>query len=159
MILKKIVSGGQTGADRAGLDAAIDRGVPHGGFCPRGRRAEDGVIPDQYQLEETRSRDYSVRTTKNVAWSDGTVIFTYGPPTGGSLTTVEAVKFYDKPCLLVNLDATSDSEIITAVASFCVDKKIKTLNVAGSRASKAPGISDRVRLLMCSVVDVLGKTP
>jgi hypothetical protein len=72
----KIVSGGQTGADRAALDWAIFHDLPHGGWCPKGRKAEDGVIPDQYQLTETSSASYPQRTQWNVRDSDGTVIFT-----------------------------------------------------------------------------------
>lgn len=63
-MIERVISGGQTGADRGGLDAAIDLGLPHGGFCPKGRRAEDGVIPGRYQLEETESADYTERTRK-----------------------------------------------------------------------------------------------
>ena len=81
--LCKIVSGGQTGADRAGLDWAIRARIPHGGWCPKGRRAEDGLIPAQYQLIETPNRDYSQRTAWNVRDSDGTVIFSFGPSLSG----------------------------------------------------------------------------
>ena len=80
----KIISGGQTGADRGGLDAAMDLGIEHGGWCPKGRRAEDGRIPDRYTLEETTSTDYTVRTEKNVEWADGTVVFTFGAPQGAA---------------------------------------------------------------------------
>ena len=82
-MLKKIISGGQTGADRAGLDVALDAGFPCGGWCPKGRKAEDGRIPDKYPLTETGSADYLKRTEKNVVDADGTVIFTFGMPTGG----------------------------------------------------------------------------
>ena len=86
--LLKIVSGGQTGADRAGLDWAISMGIPHGGWCPRGRKAEDGVIPARYQLTETKSADYLTRTRWNVRDSNATVIFTLKPTlSGGSLRT------------------------------------------------------------------------
>lgn len=84
MKISKIVSGGQTGADRGGLDAAIELGIPHGGWCPKGRKSEDGVIPEKYLLKEMSSADYLKRTEQNVVDSDATVIFTYGQPTGGS---------------------------------------------------------------------------
>jgi predicted Rossmann-fold nucleotide-binding protein len=74
-IVERVITGGQTGADRGGLDAAIDLGLPHGGFCPKGRLAEDGVIPQPYQIEETASTEYSERTRKNVEAADATVVF------------------------------------------------------------------------------------
>lgn len=85
----KIISGGQTGADRAALDFALTLGIPHGGWCPRGRLAEDGPVPERYILSETPTRAYAVRTEWNVRDSDGTVIFTLGwpPLSGGSLKT------------------------------------------------------------------------
>src|SRR5437870_5407187 len=83
--IAKIVSGGQTGADRAAFDWAIANNIPHGGWCPRGRLAEDGIIPDFYRMQETVSTEYVVRTERNVTESDGTVIFTIGKAlTGGS---------------------------------------------------------------------------
>ncbi len=75
----RVISGGQTGVDRAALDAAMKLGIEVGGFCPKGRRAEDGPIDEQYPLTETASRAYPVRTEKNVAASDGTLILTGGP--------------------------------------------------------------------------------
>ena len=86
-VITKIVSGGQSGADQGGLDAAIELGIPHGGWCPKGRKSEDGAIPDKYNLVETKSGDYRVRTEQNVVDSDATVVFTYGPASGGSATS------------------------------------------------------------------------
>lgn len=86
-MLKKIISGGQTGADVAGLDVAIKHGVPHGGAIPKGRLNEDGALPDRYNLQEMPTSSYPKRTEKNVVDSDGTVIFTHGELTGGSLLT------------------------------------------------------------------------
>src|SRR2546428_7239726 len=99
-MIEKIISGGQTGADRAALDFAIARGIPHGGWCPRGRLAEDGVISDRYQLTETPSANSAQRTEGNVRDSDGTVIFSIGPKlTGGSKQTAEFARQHRKPCL------------------------------------------------------------
>jgi hypothetical protein len=84
----KIISGGQTGVDRAALDAALALNIPCGGWCPKGRKAEDGPIPERYPLQETSSADYRVRTEKNVTDSDGTLILTRGPVTGGTAYTV-----------------------------------------------------------------------
>ncbi|MCC6355238.1 MAG: putative molybdenum carrier protein [Verrucomicrobiae bacterium] len=98
-IIEKIVSGGQTGADRAALDAAIALGIPHGGWCPKGRRAEDGRIPGRYRLAETPGANYLQRTEWNVRDSDGTVLFTLGKAaTGGSRKTIEIARRLGGPC-------------------------------------------------------------
>src|SRR5262245_50786528 len=85
----KIVSGGQTGADRAALDVALELGLPCGGWCPRGRLAEDGPIASKYPLQETQSRDYPPRTKRNVQDSDGTLILTWGNPDRGTILTAK----------------------------------------------------------------------
>src|ERR1022692_3703229 len=88
-VLQKIVSGGQTGADRAALDFAIEHGIPHGGWCPKGRRSEEGPIDVRYELKETPSTVYLQRTEWNARDSDGTVVFSIGPTlSGGSKKTV-----------------------------------------------------------------------
>jgi hypothetical protein len=152
----KILSGGQTGADRGGLDAAIDAGVPHCGWCPKGRRAEDGRIPDRYQLVETSSVGYLVRAERNVIESSCTVVFTYGRPTGGSKKTVSLAEKHCRPCLCVDLAAMDDLAAAEAVLAWLTDGGVSpptfsgsppwlVLNVAGSRESKAPGIQARVQ--------------
>src|SRR2546426_6169559 len=99
-MLKKIISGGQTGVDRAALDFAIANRIPHGGWCPLGRRTEDGVINPKYQLNETPSASYAERTEWNVRDSDGTVIFSIAVVSkGGSAKTVEFAIQYRKPWL------------------------------------------------------------
>ena len=148
-MLGKIISGGQTGADRAGLDAAIQRGVPHGGWCPEGRRAEDGRIPDCYQLCETYSFSYLVRTEKNVQISDGTIIFTLGDLRGGSARTRDFAILHGKPWLHLQLDTLELFETAETVKSFLTTHSIRTLNVAGSRESTEPGIHQRV----CRIMD------
>jgi hypothetical protein len=99
----KIVSGGQTGADRAGLDAAIELGLAHGGWCPHGRRTEDGPLPEHYQLQETESSSYTQRTVFNVRDSDATVVFTLGVLGPGSKNTLATAKKLGKPRLYVDL--------------------------------------------------------
>jgi hypothetical protein len=101
--VSKIVSGGQTGADRGGLDAAIELGIPHGGWCPKGRKAEDGAIPLTYDLTETGSADYRVRTEKNVLDSDATAIFTCGELSGGSKLTADLAEKHGKPWIHIDI--------------------------------------------------------
>jgi hypothetical protein len=139
-MIEKIVSGGQTGVDRAALDAAIALGVPHGGWLPRGRRAEDGPLPDTYQLKEMDSALYKDRTLQNVIDSDGTLIIARGPLTGGSIITLKAAKANDKPCLHINLKNTPAFLATSKIVEWLLDFNIKTLNVAGPRASKDPSI-------------------
>ncbi len=135
----KIISGGQTGVDRAALDAALELGIPCGGWCPKGRKAEDGPIPPQYPLQETTSADYRVRTEKNVTDSDGTLILTHGPVTGGTAYTVKLARKHKKPYLIVDLALPSDPKPALA---WLLQNEIETLNVAGPRESKVPGVHD-----------------
>ncbi len=102
---RRIISGGQTGVDRAALDAALSLGIEHGGWCPRGRRAEDGRIASRYRLRETQSSRYHVRTRANVLDADGTLILTRGPLTGGTGLTQRVAFEQARPCLVVDLDA------------------------------------------------------
>ena len=140
-----IVSGGQTGADRAALDRAIEHGVPHGGWCPKGRRAEDGPIPPRYRLRETRRSDWKQRTEWNVRDSDGTVIFTIGDKlTRRSKGTAKFAQEAGKPCL--HLSAKShDHNAATLLKQFLRDNGIKVLNVAGPRASNEAEVGAYVK--------------
>lgn len=135
---KKIVSGGQTGVDRAALDWAIANGVPHGGWCPKGRRAEDGEIPAQYNLIETRARNYSVRTRRNVRDSDGTLVVNAGDLEGGTSATVHFAQELAKPYLVTRLDSGVDE--VEHASRWLAAHPIKVLNVAGPRELKKPGI-------------------
>ena len=134
-MLERIISGGQTGADRAALDAALACGFPHGGWCPRGRLAEDGPLPERYQLVETEDSAYPVRTERNVCDSDGTVIFTMGALTGGPALTAEFARRHRKPWLHLRLDEIGDPDAVIVLLDFIHDQGVRTLNVAGSRAS------------------------
>jgi hypothetical protein len=134
--LKKIISGGQTGVDRAALDFAIDHGILHGGWCPKGRKAEDGPLAARYLLTETPTSSYPQRTERNVRDSDGSVIFSIASIlTGGSKKTIDFAIKYRKPWLHLHKGGASPE---LAVLKFIREHKIATLNVAGPRASKEP---------------------
>lgn len=139
MNLKLIISGGQTGADRAGLDFAREHGFMHAGFCPQGRRSEAGPIPSKYRLLELDTDDYRVRTELNVLTSDATLIF-HGTPMGkGSALTARLCEEYNRPSLLINRSM-NPVEAAEAVRKFVWARGARVLNVAGSRESKSPGI-------------------
>jgi Circularly permutated YpsA SLOG family len=146
VILQKIISGGQTGVDRAALDCAMAAGLLVGGWCPRGRLAEDGVIPDRYPLEETPKRSYAQRTEWNVRDSHGTLILAYDALHGGTLTTsMLAREKYHRPVLCVDL---TQPIAVGRVIDWINDNDIKILNVAGPRQSTRPGIyKDALRYL------------
>ena len=143
--LKTIISGGQTGADRAGLDAAMEMNIPVGGWCPKGRKAEDGPIDYRYPLQETASGDYKVRTGLNVKESDGTIIFSRGKPTGGTALTVKKAEILKKPYIEVDLDKDYDFD---KVKSWLLDNGIEVLNVAGPRGSEHPDIYDKTKVFL-----------
>jgi len=137
-----LISGGQTGADRAALDYALAADLPHGGWCPKGRLAEDGPIPPCYVLRETPSANYLQRTEWNVCDSDGTVVFASSPRlTGGTKRTVQFAAKHARPCLVLHLYMAPD-EAASALTAWLVQHSITRLNVAGSRASKAPAIGE-----------------
>jgi len=133
----KVVSGGQTGVDRAALDAALALNVPCAGWCPRGRRAEDGRIPERYPLAETSTPSYPERTERNVRDSDGTLILTRGTPRGGTALTLRLARRHRRPSFVVDLDEPPPAETVRA---WIRDQSIAVLNVAGPRESEAPGI-------------------
>ncbi|MEM1041176.1 MAG: putative molybdenum carrier protein [Bacteroidota bacterium] len=137
-----IHSGGQTGVDRAALDAALALGVPVGGWCPQGRRSEDGPIASRYVLRETPSTYYVERTRWNVRDADATLILTRGEPTGGTAATANAARALGKPLRVVDLAETDDAQ---PVADWLRDEGIRVLNVAGPRASTTPGIYAEAR--------------
>lgn len=140
LIIAKIVSGGQTGVDRAALDWAIQQGVPHGGWCPKGRIAEDGVLDSRYALQETNSVKYPQRTKQNVIDSDGTLILNSGELDGGSLETQGIAERFNKSCLVIQIDQDAEHDGSQRVKEWIRANCIATLNVAGPRESKRPGI-------------------
>jgi hypothetical protein len=144
-LVEQIFSGGQTGVDRAALDVALELGVPCGGWCPRGRRAEDGAIPDHYPLTETPWDGYPQRTEWNVRDSDGTLILTRGEPDRGTALTARLADEYRKPCFKVDLTGRVDVE---AIAQWIAANGVAILNVAGPRESWAPGIGEEAREIL-----------
>ena len=153
-MFEKIISGGQTGVDRAALDVALELGLPCGGWCPKGRRAEDGEIPARYPLEEASSSDYRVRTELNVQDSDGTLILAWGRLAGGTLLTLKLARRLHKPYFVVDLVQGGDAK---NVREWGRAKKVGTLNVAGPREGEAPGIHPRASSFLREVLTITEK--
>jgi hypothetical protein len=137
-----IVSGGQTGADRAALDFAIRAGLPHEGWCPRGRLAEDGPLDAKYGLRETPTAQYAERTAWNVRDSDATVLLTLKPVrTGGTKLTGEVAASLGRPLLHLCAAEAGPLEAAVALRQFLMTNKVARLNVAGPRASQEPEVA------------------
>ncbi|MEA2013482.1 MAG: putative molybdenum carrier protein [Verrucomicrobiota bacterium] len=154
----KIVSGGQTGADRGGLDAAIELRVTHGGWCPKGRLSEDGSIPLKYNQKENTNKNYLKRTEKNVVDSSSTIILTVGKLKGGSKRTADFAEQYKRPCLVIDVN-NNRKEIISEIVEWLEnlhDSEI-VLNVAGSRGSKAPNLQKDVKEILIAVLSKINK--
>jgi hypothetical protein len=132
-----VVSGGQTGVDRAALDVALRLGIPCGGWCPAGRGAEDGPIPPAYPLQETPSADPSQRTAWNVRDSDATLILLHGDAAGGTKHTVHEARSMNRPLFIRDLRAPPS---VASIEAWLEAASVRTLNVAGPRESECPGI-------------------
>lgn len=148
-MVEKIISGGQTGVDQAGLDFAIERGIPHGGTCPKGRLSESGVIPAKYLLDEHLfSASYPPRTLENIVNSDGTLIFINQAlnDESGSLLTASLCAKENKPCVVLRIDA-DEAESVSRARKLFQEREIKVLNIAGSRGSRHPDVQKVKRLL------------
>ncbi len=137
-MIKKIISGGQTGADQAALDVAIKMGISHGGWLPKGRLTEAGFLDKKYKLTEMETSNYNKRTEQNVVDSDGTLIVSHGKLTGGSDYTREMALFHNRPWLHIDLNKTNSFQAAGKIKSWIMENDIEVLNVAGSRASKDP---------------------
>ncbi len=153
MKLKKIISGGQTGADQAALDAAIALNISHGGWIPKGRKTEDGPLPEKYRLKEMSTASYPKRTKQNILDAQGTLIITNGKLSGGSALTQKLARLHGLPCLHINLKKTDLSEASSMVNKWLGDNNIDKLNVAGSRESKCPGIHDATYSILLNVLE------
>lgn len=133
----RIVSGGQTGVDRAALDFALANNYPCGGWCPKGRRADDGTIPDLYPLKELSSPEYAARTKQNILDSDATLVIYDSIPDRGTKYTIEQCLKLKRPVLYHALEKENDYPEVLAWLKF---HHVHTLNVAGPKESNAPGI-------------------
>jgi len=136
MALHKIISGGQTGADIAGIDAAVANGIPYGGWLPKGRKTEIGPLDEKYKMVAMVTGGYLKRTKQNVIDSDGTVILTHGRLTGGSKKTSDFAVALNRPWLHLNMLELSVDDAVTRLLDWIKQYDIGVLNVAGSRASK-----------------------
>ena len=154
-MLKKIISGGQTGADKAALDVAIKFNIEHGGWIPRGRRTEKGPLPMKYQLNEMDTTDYRERTKQNIIDSHGTIIISRGELTGGSKLTQIYAKIVGRPNCYIDLLNTEEFEASIILKSFILENEIQTLNVAGPRLSHHPGIYMDVKTILETMLYLL----
>lgn len=150
-ILQRIVSGGQTGVDRAALNVAIASGIPCGGWCPQGRKAEDGPLPLHYPLRETDSPLYDVRTRWNVRDSDATLVITAGSLKGGTALTVELARRIARPLHVINLLDDGRNHILDT-RQWLHEHRVRTLNVAGPRESQQPGIYSQAQEFLLELI-------
>jgi len=157
-MIQKIISGGQTGADIAGIDAAIGCNVPYGGWLPKGRKTVNGPLSERYtDFQVMTWGGYPQRTEQNVIESDGTVIFTYGKLAGGLFLTKRFAVNHNRPWLHIDLDAMR--EPVTKIIDWIIEWDIKILNIAGKSGSKAPEIHDQVKGIIRQVLEgTMGKT-
>ena len=140
-----IISGAQTGADQGGLDAARILGIPQAGFCPKGRKSDEGPIPNRYFLIETLSEDYPQRTKLNIEHSDATIILGYNLSSPGTRLTINHCKRLGKPYLAIDLRGVDDNTAGEMLVSFLSINLPGVLNVAGNRERKAPGLQVKTR--------------
>ncbi|MFP6612720.1 MAG: putative molybdenum carrier protein [Pirellulales bacterium] len=156
-LIQKLISGGQTGVDRGALDVAIQLNIPHGGWCPRDRRAEDGQIPRQYQLTETELADYKERTERNVIDSDATLILVRGPLSGGTFMTHAFATDHGKPLHVVDLYALTSGQSRSAslqqARQWIQQTDVDVLNVAGPRESQNEGIAAEAAAYLVSLLN------
>lgn len=146
-----IISGGQTGADQAALDAAIAMGLDHGGWLPKGRRTEIGPLPLHYRLKELPTSQYRARTEKNILTADGTLILSFGPLSGGSALTEALAIRHDKPYLHIDFSTADQTSAATRLERWLTAAKLRVLNVAGPRASHEPRIYQATYTLLTAI--------
>lgn len=155
MLISKMISGGQTGADRAALDVAIELGIPHGGWIPKGRKTEAGRLPTKYDLKEMPTGSYPERTEQNVIDSDGTLIITHGTLTGGSDYTQQMAEKHGKPCIHVDACRMSIDAATQLARAWINGSQIKVLNIAGPRDSEDPRIYGTTKRLLTVLIKMM----
>lgn len=151
----KIVSGAQTGVDRGALDAALEAGVPCGGWCPEGRKAEDGMIPDIYPVRVIPGAGYAARTRQNVLDSDATLIIYFNELSGGTKYTLNCCRTENRPYLLINANKDNVDDAVRSLKEFVREHQLAILNVAGPRASNVPSAHGYTQNLMSRLLDSL----
>lgn len=151
-MLTKIVSGGQTGVDRGALDAALEVDFPCGGWCPEGRRAEDGEIPERYPVTVLPGAGYRQRTRRNVMDSDGSLIIYFGELAGGTRETLRFCERLGKPFLAVDGLQTSIGDTAAAAIHFITHHRIGVLNVAGPRESTHVGAGEYAKQVVSEIL-------
>ena len=148
-MIKKIISGGQTGVDQAALDVAIELNIQHGGWIPKGRKTENGLLPYKYQLQEMPTASYPKRTEQNIIDSHGTLIISHGKLTGGSVLTRKIATFKGRSWIHIDLNIVINTfDAANIISSWIGMNDIEILNVAGPRASKDPGIHQAVSVVL-----------
>ena len=140
--------------DRAALDVAIALAIPCGGWCPKGRKAEDGTIDRRYPLRETPSKNYAQRTEWNVRDADATLILYQQQLEGGTLLTREYAAKKGKPCFVADL---AHDDVVTAITVWITGERIHVLNIAGPRESQRPGIYEKAYVTLDGVFTLLGQ--
>jgi len=150
--LERIVSGGQTGADQAALDVAMELGIPHGGWVPKGRKTEKGPLPGEYQLKEMPDDSYPKRTEQNVIDSDGTLIISHGELSEGSDYTRRMAAKHRKPWIHIDADKQPTDAAVEVIRTWISGNDIETLNVAGPPASKDPRVYATTKAILKAVL-------
>ncbi|OQA06312.1 MAG: putative molybdenum carrier [bacterium ADurb.Bin374] len=148
----RLISGGQTGVDRAALDVALEHGIPAGGWCPAGRHSARGRIPSRYPLVETETPAYPQRTRQNIRDSDATLVITLGAPAGGTLLTIKLAERLKRPCLVIDLAVHRIQAARIEILEWLQAVRPAVLNVAGPRASESPGLGRSVRAILRDVL-------
>jgi len=151
-MIKKIVSGGQIGADQAALDVAIKLGVPHGGWIQKGRKTQRGILPEKYQLKEMPIPGFKERIEQNVIDSDGTVIISHGDLTGGAEYSQKISKKHKQPCLHIDLNETPPDMASSKINTWIIENKIEVLNVTGSRTSEDSKIYKETMVIVEEII-------
>lgn len=151
----KIISGGQTGVDRGALQAALDRQISCGGWCPAGRKAEDGPIPAHFPVIELPDGGYAQRTERNVLDSDATVLIHFGTISGGSRLTLTCCREADRPSLEIDASEIETADAVQRMLAFVDEHQVACLNIAGPRESGAPGAEKLASQIVGELLDRL----